>query len=165
MKGNYLVWLGLSATVLALDQTSKAVVSAVLPLGGQVEVFSFFSWVLLHNTGAAFSIGDEWGPVASWLFATVAVGFSIFLVFEIRRVAASEPWLALGLSLILGGALGNLSDRLMHGHVVDFVLVHYRDWYFPAFNVADSAITTGAALWILLTILAMRQGSEESADT
>lgn len=152
-----LAWLALSATVLALDQTSKAVVSALIPLGGEVEVFGFFSWVLLHNTGAAFSIGGQWGPMASWLFALVAVGFSIFLVLEIRKVATSEPWLALAFSLILGGALGNLSDRVMRGHVVDFVLVHYRDWYFPAFNVADSAITSGAALWILLTIVSMRK--------
>ena len=157
MKSAYLPWLALSATVLALDQTSKAVASALIPLGGHVEVFGFFSWVLLHNTGAAFSIGGQWGPVASWLFALVAVGFSIFLVVEIRRVATSEPSLALGFSLILGGALGNLSDRVMHGHVVDFVLVHYRDWYFPAFNVADSAITTGAALWIFLAIVSMRK--------
>ncbi len=151
-------WLGLSGLVLLLDQISKSAVSALIPVGGEVKVFALFSWVLLHNTGGAFSIGDEWGVIGRVFFVLLAIGFSVFLVVEIRRAASAEPWLALALSLILGGALGNLSDRLLHGHVVDFVLVHYRDWYFPAFNVADSAISVGAALWILLTVLSMRRG-------
>lgn len=151
-------WFALSGLVLVLDQVSKHVASTLIPLGGEVKVFALFSWVLLHNTGAAFSIADGWGISGRVFLALLALGFSIFLVVEIRRVARAEPWLALAFSLILGGALGNLSDRLLRGHVVDFVLVHYREWYFPAFNVADSAISVGAALWILLTVQAMRRG-------
>ncbi|MEJ2130632.1 MAG: signal peptidase II [Gammaproteobacteria bacterium] len=149
-------WLTLAAIFLVLDQVSKAAVVGWIPLGGEVVILPVFSWVHLTNTGAAFSIGEGWGELWRWLIALLAVGFSIFLVFEIRRVMKGEPWLALALSLILGGALGNLSDRLFRGHVVDFVLVHWREWYFPAFNVADAAISVGATLWVLLTLLALR---------
>lgn len=157
-----LPWLGVSALVLVLDQASKSLVSKLIPLGGEVKVFVFFSWVHLSNTGGAFSIGDEWGVIGRAFFVLLAVGFSLFLLYEMWRVAGREPWLALALCLILGGALGNLADRVLRGHVVDFVLVHYRGWYFPAFNVADSAISVGAALWILLMVLAMRRGAAET---
>ena len=133
--------------VIALDLGTKAWVESVFREGESLAVTSFFSLVLAYNTGAAFSFlagHDGW---QRWLFAAIAVIASIVIVWMLRR--GGSRVLMCGLALILGGALGNLWDRIVAGRVTDFLLFHYAGWAWPAFNVADSAITVGAALLIL----------------
>ena len=145
------VWLWLSAGVIVLDQLSKAWVQSSLRLYEQVEIIpDLFSWTLAYNTGAAFSFLADHSGWQRWLFAAIALGVSVMLVVWIKRLPAHETWTAIALALILGGALGNLYDRVVLGHVIDFILVHWQNrWYFPAFNIADSAITIGAVMLVL----------------
>ena len=140
-------WLGLSALVIALDQLSKLWISAYFALGESLYIAPFFNLVRAHNTGAAFSLFAEGSGWQRWFFSAVALGASILILYLLRR-HASEKLFCFALSLILGGALGNLIDRLWLGHVVDFIQLHAAGYYWPAFNVADSAITVGAALLI-----------------
>ena len=145
-----LVWLWLSAVVLGLDLSSKWLAEASLLPYQQVPLIDgLFSLMLAYNPGAAFSFLASAGGWQRWFFSVVALVVSIVLVIWLSRLSR-DKWLeALGLALILGGALGNLYDRVMHGHVVDFILVHWQQsWFFPAFNIADSAITVGAILLI-----------------
>lgn len=142
-----LTYLSGAGVLIVIDQLSKWLVRDSLSYGEEVVVTSFFSWVRWHNEGAAFSMLD--GADARWFFVALAIGFSAFILFELRRLPAHDRMMRLVFALILGGALGNMIDRLFLGYVVDFVLVHYADvWYFPAFNVADSALSIGATLWI-----------------
>ena len=143
-------WLGLSAGVIAIDQLTKAAIIATLSPGGQRVITEFFSLVLAFNTGAAFSLWRDVGLWPRYLFSAVAIAAGILIVWLLRR--GGDRAYCAGLALILGGALGNLWDRLTLGHVVDFLLFHWHDWYYPAFNVADSAITVGAALLIFDSI-------------
>ncbi len=152
MQPNMLKWLGLGALVVALDQASKWWVSRSLELGGEVVVLPFFSWVRWHNEGAAFSLLSQAGGWQRWFFVGLAVAFVGFIVFELRRLPAEHKVMGWVYGLIVGGAVGNLIDRIVNGYVVDFVLVHYQRYYFPAFNLADSALTVGASLWILVTV-------------
>lgn len=145
-------WFAVAAAVMALDQGTKWLASAELALGERVAVLPFFSWVLWHNDGAAFSIMSGLGGWQRWFFVALAGGFSIFIIYELRRLRVGDWPQGLAYGLILGGALGNLIDRLANGYVVDFILFHYKSWYFPAFNVADAALTCGAALWIVCMI-------------
>lgn len=141
-------WLGVSAIVVVLDQLTKWWVTAVMVQGDHIPVWPIFSWVRWHNDGAAFSMLSNAGGWQRWFFVALACAFTAFIVFELRRLPSSERVMGLVYGLILGGALGNMVDRLVSGYVVDFLLVHYQDWYFPAFNVADIALSMGAALWI-----------------
>ena len=140
-------WLLLSAAVIVLDLATKAWVIAVFREGQELPVTGFLSLVLAFNTGAAFSFLAGASGWQRWFFAGVAIVASVFLVWMLRRGGSRA--LSTGVALILGGALGNLWDRLTQGRVTDFVLLHYQGWSWPAFNVADSAITVGAALLIL----------------
>jgi signal peptidase II len=108
----------------------------------------FLNLVLVHNTGAAFGFLGSAGGWQNALFIVVAVGASAFILWMLSRLQAAEKMLAVALMLVLGGALGNLADRLFHGHVIDFIDVYYNSWHWPAFNVADSAITIGAVLLV-----------------
>lgn len=138
-------WLGLSAVVIALDLYTKHLVQSALVYGEHVTVTSFFDLVLFLNQGAAFSfLADAGGWQRGFfsVFALVAAGIIIHLL----RKHPDQKTFCLALSLVLGGALGNLYDRLTLGHVVDFLYFHYHGYYWPAFNVADSAITVGVAL-------------------
>jgi len=146
-----LAWLWLSVLVIALDQATKHWFEANFSLYQKVEVIpDYFAWTLAYNTGAAFSFLADHSGWQRWLFAAIAVGVSVVLVVWLKRLKASETWLAVALALVLGGALGNLYDRVVLGHVVDFILVHWQNrWYFPAFNIADSAITVGAVMLAL----------------
>ena len=140
-------WLVLAAAVIVLDLATKAWIVAHFHEGEQLPLTSFMSLVLAYNTGAAFSFlagHDGW---QRWLFTGIAVVASVFLVWMLRR--GGHRVMMAGLALILGGALGNLWDRVVIGRVTDFLLLHYAGWSWPAFNVADSAITVGAALLIL----------------
>lgn len=155
-------WLLLAAAIAAADQVSKAYISGLLAERSHMELLPVLSLVLAHNEGAAFSFLAEAGGWQRWLLATVAVGFSGYLIFELWR--RQPPLLAAGYACVLGGALGNVIDRLLLGHVVDFILVHWRDNYFPAFNVADSAISIGACLWLLALFVLKEPGAEGSAS-
>ncbi|MBW6390309.1 MULTISPECIES: signal peptidase II [Halomonadaceae] len=137
-------WLWLAAAVVLLDLGTKAVMSSLLSYGQPVEVLPFFNLTLLHNTGAAFSFLADHPGWQRWFFAAIAVGASIALTVWMSRLKADEKLLAASLALVIGGALGNLYDRLVHGYVVDFLSFHVAGWYYPAFNVADIGITLGA---------------------
>ncbi|HEY7886268.1 MAG TPA: signal peptidase II [Cellvibrionaceae bacterium] len=142
-------WYALAAIVVLLDQWSKMAIVAHLEYNTPVVFTSFFNFTLLYNTGAAFSFLSDAGGWQRWFFTAIAVVLSVVFIVWLARIGR-EKWLeALAISLILGGAVGNVYDRIMHGHVVDFIVVHYRDNYFPAFNIADSAISVGAVLLIL----------------
>ena len=123
-----------------------------------------FQFVVVHNTGAAFSFLADAGGWQRWFLTTVSFVVSIVIAVWMTRLKSSEKLLALSLSLILGGALGNLIDRAFQGYVVDFILLYYDDWYFPAFNVADSAVSVGAALMILDVVLSSRRHSSQVAE-
>jgi signal peptidase II len=140
-------WLGVSAAVIAADLATKAWVGRALAYGDVVEITPFFNLVLTHNTGAAFSFLAGAGGWQRWFFAIVAIAISAVLVVMLRR-AHRDRLVPLALALVLGGALGNLWDRLVLGHVVDFVQLHAGGYYWPAFNVADSAITVGVAMLV-----------------
>ncbi|MFN3582223.1 MAG: signal peptidase II [Pseudomonas sp.] len=144
-------WLLVSVLVVALDLLTKWFAEANLQMYQQVPVIDgLFSFTLAYNPGAAFSFLAGAGGWQRWFFSAIAVAVSIALVVWLYRLPRGKVLEPLALALILGGALGNLYDRIVHGHVVDFILVHWQQsWFFPAFNIADSAITVGAVLLIL----------------
>ncbi|MEW6703698.1 MAG: signal peptidase II [Pseudomonadota bacterium] len=156
-SGGLAPWLGLAAVVILLDQLSKALIVRSFEYGDSVAVFSWFNIVRAHNTGAAFSFLAGAGGWQRWLFVGLGVAAAGFIVWMLRR-HGEQKLFAAALSLIMGGALGNVIDRLWHGYVVDFIQVHHAGWYFPAFNIADSAITLGAACLILDELLRVRRG-------
>ena len=141
-------WLGIAAVILVLDQALKFAVAGWLAGGRSVEVTPFFNVVLVYNAGAAFSFLAGAGGWQRLFFIAIAVVASVWIVALLRR-HGSETMFCLALSLILGGALGNLIDRVWLGAVVDFLDFHARGWHWPAFNIADSAITCGAVLVVL----------------
>ena len=151
-------WLALSALVIVLDQLSKAWITRHFAFGESDTVLSVFNLVLAHNTGAAFSFLNDAGGVQRWLFSIIAIAASAWIIWLLRRHSARVLF-ALALSMILGGALGNLIDRLQFGYVVDFLSFHWNDYYFPAFNLADSAITCGAFLLILDSFKEKKHGT------
>ena len=150
-------YLWLSLLVIVLDQATKAWIQGTFLPYEMSEVLPFFNLILVFNEGAAFSFLSDAGGWQRWFFVLLAAGFSVWILLELRRLQRSEWPLAAAFGLVLGGALGNGLDRALQGDVTDFVLVHWRDWYFPAFNLADSAITLGAALWIGLALLELKQ--------
>ncbi|GGY80560.1 lipoprotein signal peptidase [Cellvibrio zantedeschiae] len=141
-------WYLVALIVVTLDLLSKVWVSAHLAYGEPVVFTSFFNFTLLHNHGAAFSVLAQQGGWQRWFFAALALIVSIALVIWIARVASVNKRESFALAFILGGALGNLYDRIQLGYVVDFIVVHYQEHYWPAFNLADSAITLGALVLI-----------------
>ena len=140
-------WLSITVVVLLLDQLTKWSALVNLQLGVPQEVFNWMNWLLLFNPGAAFSFLAQGAGWQRWLLTIMGVSASIFIVYLLKRNKDNQP-LSVALSLILGGALGNVLDRLMHGAVVDFIDFHYGNWHWPAFNLADSAISLGAAFII-----------------
>jgi signal peptidase II len=158
-----LKWLGLGALVVVLDQVVKRWVTASMTLGEEIPVLPFLSWVRWHNEGAAFSILSDAAGWQRWFFVVLAVAFVAFIVYELRRLPREQQLMGWVYGLIVGGAVGNLIDRVQHGYVVDFVLLHWQQYYFPAFNVADSALSIGAALWIGAMIMEYRR--ERSSET
>lgn len=143
-------WLWLSAFVILLDQATKAVINSSMELYDRIEVLPILEITRLHNTGAAFSMLADASGWQRWFFIGLALIVSVVLMIWLRRVRTPEQTLlALGLALVLGGALGNVIDRVWLGHVIDFIHFHWQGWYFPAFNVADSAISIGAGCLIL----------------
>jgi signal peptidase II len=151
-------WLSLSALVIVLDQLSKAWIGKHFAFGETLPVLSVFDLVLTHNTGAAFSFLNDAGGMQRWLFSIIAIAASAWIVWLLRKHGA-QVLFAFALSMILGGALGNLIDRLAYGYVVDFLSFHWNEHYFPAFNLADSAITCGAFLLIIDGFKEKRHGT------
>ena len=154
-------WVWLSAVVFVIDQITKYWFDNNLQMWERITVIPHvLDWTLAYNTGAAFSFLAGASGWQRWLFTLIAVVVSVVLVVWLKRLR-NDTWTAIALALILGGALGNLYDRMVLGHVVDFILVHWRqEWRFPAFNLADSAITVGA---IMLALDMFRKKTPEEA--
>ncbi|MFM8918893.1 MAG: signal peptidase II [Limnohabitans sp.] len=150
-------WLGVALIILMLDQLTKIAVVGAFQLGETLPITSFFNLVRVHNPGAAFSFLADAGGWQRWFFTglgVLAAGVMVYLL----RMHAGQTLFCLALSLLLGGAVGNVIDRLLYSYVIDFLDFYYGTWHFPAFNVADSAITVGAGLLILDELLRVRRG-------
>jgi signal peptidase II len=151
------LWLGIALLIIVLDQFTKVLILGHFQLGDSRYVTSFFNVVRVHNTGAAFSFLAGASGWQRWFFVALGAAATIFITIMLRR-HGHQTLFASALSLILGGAIGNVVDRLLHGYVVDFLQFHWGGWYFPSFNVADSAITVGAVLLIWDEIRRVRRG-------
>lgn len=152
-----LPWLGLALIILIADQFTKILILGYYHLGDSTRVTGFFNIVRAHNSGAAFSFLAAASGWQRWLFTAIAVGATAFIVWLLRSHAGQKLF-SFSLACILGGAIGNLVDRLLHGYVIDFLQFHWGTrWFFPAFNVADSAITIGAVGLILDELLRVRR--------
>jgi len=147
--GSKLRWLWLAVLVIVLDLGSKAMATAMLTYGNPVPVMPLFNLTLLHNTGAAFSFLAGAAGWQRWFFVSLALVVSVVLVVWLKSLRRHETWSAIAIVLILGGALGNVYDRVVHGYVVDFLHFYWNGYHFPAFNIADTAITIGAGMMIL----------------
>jgi len=150
-------WLGVALIILMLGQLTKIAVVGAFQLGETMPITSFFNLVRVHNPGAAFSFLADAGGWQRWFFTglgVLAAGVMVYLL----RMHAGQTLFCLALSLLLGGAVGNVIDRLLYSYVIDFLDFYYGTWHFPAFNVADSAITVGAGLLILDELLRVRRG-------
>ncbi len=141
--------LWIAVTVVVLDQLTKFAATDYLSQHGEIHLAPFLNLVLVHNTGAAFGFLSGAGGWQNIFFIIVALAASIFILWMCRRLSIGDKLLAIALMLVLGGALGNLIDRLIHGYVIDFIDIYYGTWHWPAFNVADSAITVGAVLLVV----------------
>lgn len=163
-RQGWAIWLALAALVLVLDQLSKWLVVAQFGLGHSDEITSFFNLVRVHNEGAAFSFLSNAGGWQRWFFTALGIAAAGFMLWLLRS-HGQQKLFAFALSMLLGGAVGNVIDRLVHGHVIDFLDFHF-DWltpifaggHFPAFNLADSAISLGAACLLLDELLRVRRG-------
>ncbi len=152
-----LPWLGLALLIFLADQFTKTLILGFYQLGDSTWVTSFFNVVRVHNSGAAFSFLAGASGWQRWFFTAIGLGAAVFIVWMLRQHAGQRLF-AFAMACLLGGALGNVVDRLMHGYVVDFIQLHYGGWYFPSFNVADAAITVGAVGMILDELLRVRRG-------
>ncbi|MDA8454832.1 signal peptidase II [Acidovorax sp. GBBC 3334] len=151
-------WLAWALLILVADQFTKTLILGYYRLGDATYVTSFFNIVRAHNTGAAFSFLADAGGWQRWVFTGIGVAAALFIVWQLRAHPGQRLF-CFSLSSILGGAIGNVVDRMMHGYVVDFLDFHARGWHFPAFNLADSAITIGAVCLILDELLRVRKTS------
>lgn len=152
-QGHSLRWLWLVLVVVLLDQATKWLATSNLIYAQPVVLLPVFNLTLLHNTGAAFSFLADMGGWQRWFFALIAVGMTLYLTHWLHKTPPHQKLLCMSLALIIGGAVGNAIDRIYLGYVVDFISLHWSNYYYPAFNIADSAITVGAVLmvWQLLT--------------
>jgi signal peptidase II len=144
-----LIWLWLSALVIVIDQITKRIVDTTMQLYQSIELIPYFQLTYLRNQGAAFSFLSGAGGWQRWFFIGLAGIASVFICFWLKKLNRSQRWEAIAWSLVLGGALGNLIDRILYGYVIDFLDVYIGDWHWPAFNVADSAITVGVVMLLL----------------
>jgi signal peptidase II len=153
---SWLRWMGLALAIFIADQFTKVLIVGYYRLGEATYIASFFNIVRAHNTGAAFSFLAGASGWQRWFFTVLGIAAAVFITWMLRSHPGQKLF-SCARACILGGAIGNVVDRLLHGYVVDFIQVHWRGWYFPAFNVADSAITIGAALLILDELLRVRR--------
>ena len=151
-----LPWLALAILIMVLDQLSKVLILGAFELGEATPVASFFNLVRVHNSGAAFSFLAGASGWQRWFFSGVGVVATVFIVYLLKAHPAQKLF-CLALACILGGAVGNVIDRLLYGHVIDFLDFHWAGWHFPAFNLADSAITLGAICLIADELLRVRR--------
>ncbi len=151
-----LPWLGLALLILMADQFTKVLILGYYQLGDATYVTRFFNVVRVHNSGAAFSFLANAGGWQRWLFTGIGIAAALFIVWMLKSHAGQKLF-SLALACILGGAIGNVIDRSLYGYVVDFLDFHYAGWHFPAFNIADSAITIGAVCLILDELLRVRR--------
>ena len=154
--GGMLQWLGLAFVILLIDQFTKVLIVGFYQLGDSTTVTSFFNVVRVHNSGAAFSFLAGSSGWQRWFFTVIGV-LAACVILWLLKSHSGQKLFALALACILGGAIGNVIDRLLYGYVVDFLDFHWHHWHFPAFNVADSAITIGAACLILDELLRVRR--------
>jgi signal peptidase II len=155
-RGSWLPLLGLALALFIADQVTKVLILGSYRLGDSTYVTSFFNLVRAHNTGAAFSFLAGASGWQRWFFTGIGVAAAVFIIWMLRQHGAKKLF-SFALACVLGGAVGNVVDRLLHGYVVDFLQFHWSGWYFPAFNVADAAITVGAACLILDELLRVRR--------
>ena len=155
-SASMLPWLGLALIILIADQFTKVLILGYYKLGDSTYVASFFNVVRAHNTGAAFSFLAGASGWQRWFFTAIAVAATVFILWLLRK-HPEQKLFSFALACILGGAIGNLIDRVLYGYVVDFLQFHYAGWYFPAFNVADAGITIGAIGLILDELLRVRR--------
>lgn len=146
-------WLWLTLLVIIADQVTKLWVADSMSLYQQIELLPWLNLTYVHNPGAAFSFLSDAGGWQRWFFSLIAVAISGLLVFWLRKLPVSDKWQGPAFALIIGGALGNLIDRALHGHVVDFIDFHVNTWHWPAFNIADSAIVIAAFILVLHSLL------------
>jgi signal peptidase II len=156
-KTSMLPWLGWALIILILDQFTKTLILGYYQLGDSTYVFSLFNVVRVHNAGAAFSFLSSAGGWQRWFFTGIGIVATLFIVWMLRSHAGQKLF-AFALACILGGAVGNVIDRMLHGYVIDFIDFHYGGWHFPAFNIADSGITIGAVCLIMDELLRVRRG-------
>ena len=154
--GRMLPWLALALILIIADQFTKVLILGYYSLGDSTYVAPFFNIVRAHNTGAAFSFLAGASGWQRWLFTGIGVAATLFIVYLLRS-HSQQKLFSFALACILGGAVGNVIDRVLHGYVVDFLQFHWRGWYFPAFNIADSAITIGAVCMVLDELLRVRR--------
>ena len=152
----WLPWLGWALVVILVDQFTKVLIMGYYPLGGGTPVSDYFNVVRAHNYGAAFSFLNAASGWQRWLFTGIGIAAALFIVWMLRKHAGQKLF-SFALASVLGGAIGNVIDRLLHGYVVDFLDFHLGSAHFPAFNVADSAITLGAACLILDELLRVKR--------
>ena len=161
-----LKWLWITAVVVIADQISKQLAEHTLIPYQAVTVFpSFFNINLMYNEGAAFSFLSDAGGWQRWFFLVLSILISVVLLIWLARLAHNQTRQAIALSLVLGGAIGNVIDRLLFGHVIDFIQVYYESWYWPTFNIADSAITIGAVILIIDSLFEGKQNTHNSDPT
>ena len=161
VSGPQTKWLWISLWVIAMDQGTKQIAEAQLTPHQPVNLLPGFDWYLTYNTGAAFSLLADAGGWQRWLFTVIAIVISILILQWIRKLPEDDSLTALSLALILGGAIGNLIDRILFGHVIDYIQVWLGSYPFPAFNLADAAISVGAALLIISSLFGPRQQEAE----
>ena len=152
-----LQWLGLALILLIADQFTKVLILGYYQLGDSTRVTSFFNVVRVHNSGAAFSFLAGAGGWQRWFFTVIGVVAAGVIIWLLKSHSGQKLF-AFAMACILGGAVGNVIDRVLYGYVVDFLDFHWRGWHFPAFNIADSAITIGAVCLILDELLRVRRG-------
>jgi signal peptidase II len=151
MKSNKIRWVWLSIVIVILDQLTKIYIDQQFQLYESLAVMPGLNITYVQNTGAAFSFLRDAGGWQRWFFIVVSSGVSIALLIWLYGLPGGKRWLAIALALILGGAVGNLIDRVLYGYVIDFIDVYYNSWHWPAFNVADAAISIGAVMLIIDT--------------
>ncbi|MEJ7745257.1 MAG: signal peptidase II [Luteimonas sp.] len=165
-KPNALIWLLLSITVIALDQLSKRWVLDTLPEYQAIPVIDgFWNWYRTYNTGAAFSFLSDAGGWQKYFFVVLAIAITLLLTFWLSKMPRRDWKSALPFALVIGGAIGNVIDRLLYGHVVDFIQWHWQDHYWPAFNIADSAIVAGAIGIALFGLLDSKRSAKMPATS
>ncbi len=151
-----LKWLWLTALVIVLDQASKLLVDHTMGLFESIPLIPLFQLTYVRNTGAAFSLLAQAGGWQRWFFIALSVTAGAAIAYWLKQLPKQRRWEAAAWALVLGGALGNLIDRIAYGYVIDFLDAYYQQWHFPAFNVADSAITIGVAMLLIDAMLTAR---------